>query len=383
MKTETKTKRLWLDVWEIEELEAWFSDMALQGWHLSELRFGRAIFKKGMPQQKKYRCDTFKINELIEKSKLEENLELGWQYIGSWGYLHVFCEGEDSEIQEIYPDSRKKADSLAILKRSVINRALLGTLLVLCYFVFQWQLLQNFLVNHYLDSYFALQLLIAIFICFPILHMYLGVYRISILMKKLRQGKGFNHNSNYKKKVRRRGFFVVCLVIIFSIFIVTSFIGLGRSEQDQAIPDGYVPVVTLSSILEKEGYSDIEYGNDRDRYSENSSILVPKQYELHQSALGWLNGVGPYQPSIWSKRYKVRTEWFAKRFVSSIVEQNTKYHGAYELVDDPQFDELWLKDDEVVSSFIARIRNEVFVVDYYGMESVEVILGHSFWLEEK
>ncbi|MFN7253389.1 MAG: DUF2812 domain-containing protein [Anaerobacillus sp.] len=383
MQTETKTKRLWLDVWEIEELETWFADMALQGWHLSELRFGRAIFKKGKPQQKKYRCDTFKINELIEKSKLEENLDLGWQYIGSWGYLHVFCEGKDPEIQEIYPDSRKHADSLAILKRSVINRALLGTLLVLCYFVFQWQLLQNFLVNNYLDSYFALQLLIATFICFPILHMYLGVYRISILMKKLRQGKGLNHNSNYKKKLKRRKFIVVNFIIIVSIFIVTSFIGLGSSDRYQAIPEDYVPVVTLSTILEKEGYSDIEYRNDRDRYSENSSILVPKQYELHQSAEGWLNGVGPYQPSIWSKRYKVRTEWLAKMFVSSIVEQNTNYHGAYELVNDPQFDELWLKDDEVVSSFIARIRNEVFVVDYYGMESVEVILGHSFWLQEK
>lgn len=383
MKTKTKKRLLILELCYLEELEAWFTDMASKGWHLVELARGKAIFEKSEPRAMKYRCDTFQINALAGQDKLEENSKLGWHYIDSIGYVHVFREKDHTVAEEIYSDPRKHAQSLAILKRSIIIRTLLITLLSI---IMIWVQVNTFLrdpVDSFLSNMGLLTLMVILTFPYLCFHMYMGVLHVYRLIRRLNNGIEFNHNINYKRKLKWIKFRIYAAMSI-GVIILLIFLGnLFQKNDYQAIPEQGLPVIKLSTILENEGYRNVIYDFDTffsDYYVEKSSFLVPRQYELRQSAKVVVIGEPSYKATIWSKRYEVRTKGLAKHFFHSLVEQNSKFHSPYELINDSQFDELWIRDTDGFSSFIARIGHEVFVVDYIGVESVEVILRHSFWL---
>ncbi|QOY35462.1 DUF2812 domain-containing protein [Anaerobacillus isosaccharinicus] len=384
MKTKIKKKRLILEPWHLEELEAWFADMASNGWHLVELSKGKAIFEEGEPRAMKYRCDTFQINALLGQDKLEENSKLGWHYIDSIGYVHVFREKDYTVGEEIYPDSRKHAQSLAILKRSLTIRALLITLLSVIMITLQINTFLGNLVHSFLSNSGLLTLMVIITFTYLSFHMFEGVFHLSRLISRLNNGIEFNHNINYKRKLTWFKLRIyTALSIGVAIMLLISLGDLFQKNDYQAIPEHDLPVIKLSTILENEGYRNVTYNFDTffsDYYLEKSSFFVPRQYELRQSAKVVITGGPSYKPTIWSKRYEVRTNWLARYFFHSLVEQNVKFHGPYELINDPQFDELWIRDTDGFSSFIVRLGHEVFVVEYIGEEPVEVILSHSFWL---
>lgn len=381
MKTKTKKRLLILELCYLEELEAWFTDMSSKGWHLVELAKGKAIFEKDEPSVIKYRCDTFQMNALAGQDKLEENSKLGWHYIDSIDCVHVFREKDHTVAEEIYSDPRKHAQSLVILKRSIIIRALLITLLSIIMISVQVNTLMREPVDSFLSNMGLLTLMVIITFPYLCFHMYMGVFHVYRLIRRLNNGIEFNHNINYKRKlkwIKFRIYFAMSIGVIIMLIILGN---LFQKNDYQAIPEQDLPVIKLSTILENEGYRNVIYDSDNffsDYYVEKSSFLVPRQYELRQAAK--VVGGPSHKPTIWSKRYEVRTNWLARYFFHSLVEQNGKYHGPYEVIEDPQFDELWIRDFEGFSSFIGLIGHEVFVVEFIGEEPVEVILSHSFWL---
>lgn len=368
-------KMLLFDTWNIEELESWFSYMAEQGWHLVEIKRGRAFFEKGKGEKVRYRIDTFQINELKGQNKIHENEHLGWQYVDSIGYIHIFREKEFVEAKEIYTDPLKHAQSLTVLIRSHLLKTVGVTFFTGILLWLQLKMLKNNTVNIFLDNIVLLQIVLFLFLFYIVLKMYHGVFYLSRLSSKLKSGYQFQRNTVTKikfNKLRLKSF----LMITLGVFIpVMGFMDLLFYGSYKPIPEEEISVVKLSDILEGENYEDVRYSqNGGQFYKEGSSFLVPRQYELRQSAEIAKDNL--YKPSIWAERYEVRTESIANAFVFTFVKER-QYHGVYERKSHPNLDELWTIEQDDFTSFIARDGKDVYVVDYWGIEPIDTLLQYS------
>ena len=97
---------MWLfEDWELEQQQAWLSDMARQGWHLHRLK-PLVTFTKGTPAHMRYRCD---VAEADNDEQLALYAAAGWEYVGRRRNTQIYRAPEDASIPEIYTDSSEQA----------------------------------------------------------------------------------------------------------------------------------------------------------------------------------------------------------------------------------------------------------------------------------
>ncbi|MGO4889853.1 DUF2812 domain-containing protein [Anaerobacillus sp. MEB173] len=382
MKNKAKRRIIWLDSWDIEELESWFSHMSLQGWRLVGLSHLFAKFEQCDPEVRNYRCDVFKLFDGEER--IQQYKEAGWEHVGSRHSIYVFREINCESGIEMYTDASEQAESFSTLKESIFMRGILT--LVLSFFLMVLALgklsihpMGNYIHDRFVDSFFLL--VTYLFVSYTMVS---GMIHMSKLMKKLKSGKLLDHNVDYKRKLKRKKWiasFVLFIVTLWVISVFTNFLTI-KEERFSPIPPGELPVVQLSDFMNES-----EYRTDLDDpfnyFKINSSILVPKQYELIQTVevpgVMWEDNSGTYQPAIWSYGYEVRTEWIAKKFVQAIIDQNTSLNQSYDRVLTSRFDELWVsEEDHIMSSFVAREDHHVFLIVYFGMEPIETMIEGAF-----
>lgn len=91
----------------------------------------------------------------------------------------------------------------------------------------------------------------------------------------------------------------------------------------------------------------------------------------------WDDNSGIYSPSISSYGYGVRGEWLAKRFVQDLIKKQTDYEGEFANALNHEFDELWIRQNDSRSAFIAREKNNVYYVVYDGKERIDKIIDQT------
>lgn len=66
MSKKRKICGVWLNEWHLEEHEAWFEDMAKQGWKLEKFGYWIATFVESEPEEISYRVEIANKKEGIE-----------------------------------------------------------------------------------------------------------------------------------------------------------------------------------------------------------------------------------------------------------------------------------------------------------------------------
>lgn len=107
--TETKREFKWFWAWNDEQEEAWLSEMAQQGWHLTKAgAFGTYTFEKGAPKDVVYRLD-FRLRDVDKEEYLQLFVDAGWEHVGEMnGWQYFRTEVAEGETPEIYTDDASK-----------------------------------------------------------------------------------------------------------------------------------------------------------------------------------------------------------------------------------------------------------------------------------
>lgn len=383
MKNNLKRKFIWINVWEIEEHEAWFSDMAQKGWHLVKMNMWTAVFKKGEPEDANFRCDTFKVNHPVGNERIEQYQEAGWEHVASRNQLQVFKEmnGQTKPVD--------RTETIQAFKRNIDIRGIVTIVLTIILFgiligKLQIDPIRNFIEEGFIESLVFIYLYS--YICWMMIQ---GMIHLSKLEKRLQTGEA-SPKVDYKKKLKRKMITGTILQVVILAWVVSVFANLIEvitEERHPKIPSRDLPVVKMSDILNHSNFNrttmnGLSEGNLLNYYTVNSSILVPNQYELHEDieVPGVLeqDGTTTYSPSLRSYRYDVRTAWLAKKFTNELREKNSRYNENYQLVQQSRFDELWISTEGRKSAFIARFENHVFYIVYYGKKPIEGIIEQAY-----
>src|SRR5690349_2106706 len=105
MEKDVKRCRIWIPLWRVDELEAWFSDMAAQGWELKSLEHHRATFERSVMRNSHFFCiiyepykqkkelsydEELNLDKESRKSQKEAIMEAGWQFVAENDNIVVF-----------------------------------------------------------------------------------------------------------------------------------------------------------------------------------------------------------------------------------------------------------------------------------------------------
>lgn len=109
MTNESKRVFKWYWAWADEREEAWLTDMAQQGWHLTEPGvIGVYTFERGAPANIVYRLD-FKTAGKDMDDYLQLFNDAGWEHVGTMGSWQYFrTEAQEGTAPEIYTDNASK-----------------------------------------------------------------------------------------------------------------------------------------------------------------------------------------------------------------------------------------------------------------------------------
>lgn len=380
MNRKRKFKIIWLHEWHIEEQEAWFMDMAKQGWQLENLVLWGAIFVEALPEEIGYRIEITKKNQEIEEERIQLYDDAGWDYVTSRRFVHVFRKRKEKQAVEIHTDPVLQAESIKILKKSMWSNSIAFFLLTI--FIFSLRLI---MFNH-LTSYDLLSNQIITDALFTLFYFYLvyyfisGIIHITSLIKKLQKGIGLQRNHKYKQKIKFGRFSFFLLSVCAIVLIVLGAPKLNPNKMYPKIPAGELPVISLADIenvdLTKVTYENNGMVGKRDNhFVKESSILVPKQFILHQQFFipgeTWNNSKEKYQPAIQSKKYEALTREIAEKLLNLLLEEHDYKSSKFTEHQVAGYDEVWIEENTLSAIIIAREEKNVYVIYYDGNQSIE------------
>jgi hypothetical protein len=105
------TKHKWFWAWEDEKEEAWLTQMAAEGWHLSDFApFGFYTFEAGPARKVIYRLDfQYQSRKQDRADYLQLFADAGWEHVGqmaNWQYFRR--EVKPGEQPELFTDVESK-----------------------------------------------------------------------------------------------------------------------------------------------------------------------------------------------------------------------------------------------------------------------------------
>ncbi len=84
--------------WGEEKEEVFLEDMAMQGWKLVDVGFGKYIFEDADPAEKVYKFDFHSgFDKIDEKEYLQIYEDGGWQFVSKFGGWSYFCRDRSSD----------------------------------------------------------------------------------------------------------------------------------------------------------------------------------------------------------------------------------------------------------------------------------------------
>lgn len=391
MTRKRKVRVAWLNEWQVLEHEAWFEDMARQGWQLENMGYWFTTFTENEPEEINYRIEIANKNDAIESDRIHLYEDAGWDYVTSKNHLYVFREKEVNKGREIHTDPIMQAETMEVLKKSIWRN---GILILLSTFLFGTFFLMNILnmSSYQLLNDGVLNSMFYIIVYVPVsLHWIGGMFRISSLIKKIKRGEAIKHYKAYQGKVNRiriGALLIVALYITFFSFFFYNERTFSQAERYPEIPSEPLPVIQLTEVEDIESNKVAYHTNGIARKRENhffegESIFFPKQYRLRQQFIVpediSSEQTSNYEPSIDSNKYEARTVGLAESLTECLLEeahwQNPEYPEQARI---RGFDEVWVFESSKYVKIIARNGKYVYDIYYYGNQSSRVF--HE-WLE--
>lgn len=315
-------------IYEAPALENWLSAQSEKGLFLRSANGFFAIFSKETPQKTTYHFEAITGMVAIPPQELLESYAaFGWEYVTCIsGLYHVFVNKAETP-EPLHTDPL--VQSLAYKKiEKKVNNSLSITAIMLVYLFFEHLLLEkkdvitlsacietNVLLFFLADILFVILLFFARLL--PCLH-------IRRQMKAMQNGS-FPTPKSGRKRHPHSGYCMVGAVLCLGFmlwfpFSLTQYL----SPEEAAAQQGHTPVITLEEIEGLPPKYPIKHTDESTYfqdylYSEDSSLLAPKQFILRQektptatesktSAYLWMQYVNVVFPALAEPLYQEKIE---------------------------------------------------------------------------
>jgi hypothetical protein len=365
------------DYWRIGEHESWFADMAAEGLHLKKMGIQFAKFKKGEPEETRYRIDVTKDCLTEEQKSLYK--EYGWDFVTTYGKFNIFSSPEALGAPELHTEASEQSYTLKALDKNLYQSVVIMSILMVLFLVMMFSV---FFLNStpflsMVKGQFLQQCLLVVVELYVFYTTIQAFYSIRALKNSLFQGKAIDHHANWRKNrwiSNSMGAFFMILAFITIVLPITTMI----KSESYTLPEGEtnLPIVSLSELesnpdlLRKPGYKndDIDWSN---RLSYDWSPFAPIQYEAEEQGIVtnrmWNDGSGEYAPGIHTQFYKLTFAGMADRLINDLTERFL-YRDAEELqiMRHSDFDNLYIVDSSDMKQIFASRDERVLYIRYHG-----------------
>ncbi len=380
-------KRLMLDdIYAIGRNESWFSAMAKKGLHLR--KFGRIFvhFAKGEAKETKYRIDYLK--GAPSQEQLDVYHDCGWDFVANNGDFYIFSADEKSCSSELHTDAIEQGFSLSELDKRLRTNLIIISIAM---FLFLGMMASIYVLNDepflsMIKGQFVQQILLVIvelYVFYTVIRNFMVVHN---LKKSLLQGQEINHNEDHRKARLLGGILagIYLPIALFTVFI--PFMDIAKSK-DYTLPEANtnLPIIIRLAEIEQNpnlvrqtGYNgnNVDWAN---RISYDWSLLAPLQYEIDEHGIVngemWEDKSGTYSPSITIRYYNLTFGSMAEGLTLDLINRYVwRDNTNMKKVNYPDFDEIYIAEDDIRKQIFAYLNNQVIHVTYYGKAKIEDII---------
>lgn len=278
-------------VLDIEAMQTWLEDMAMDGYLLKDCSKTRHKFHfyKIEPLRTRYRLTP--VSDKIEEWNLRPNEEFasitdafGWEHVCSNYRLHIF-RAYDENVREIHTDASVQAQAIRQLGWRIIKTALTWLVIPLVYFFIIYVFGgANYFWQSVLINSSGSQIIMVYFAMFAMVKSIIELVRLYPLYKRLKHGYAPVNRKEWRKKasVHRAAFRAYPVIMIVLAILVV----MGRSAYRYSVDFKDLPVVGTglpflsvadmaqdSDVLSAERMEDVNYMRNW------SHVLSPINYD--------------------------------------------------------------------------------------------------------
>lgn len=305
-------------VYEGEKLEAWFQDMAQEGWLVTgySVFWGYFVFSQNQPQSLHYRMEVV-VNpqkgwdsdpQRPQEEALALHEALGWQFVLRCGEFYIYKSSE-ALPRELHTDPEIQALTLKMLNRRFFKN-LLSCLLVAAFHIFFGVLGYPFSLALLMGSFFVILLMLVT--AAAVWKLLRAMVHICRQRNTLLRGLQKPENAGWRSGARGYQATQLCSQILIILFFISLFTTAFNRKAEFPLEEfaGTLPFVTLEDLGTAEELERLEKINNG-TYKSWRTALYPAVYEwLDGGVLSTKDGNG--SGGILELQYcEARTPWLA------------------------------------------------------------------------
>ncbi len=382
-------KLLPVNIYDIAEVESYFSMMAEKGLFIKKVGFF-ANFQKDIPQKTVYRLEPVTKTQRTPSSEMIEYYEEeGWIYVCTISHVFRVFRSIVEHPKELHTDPINQSYTFEFLNKK-LKFAYLVSLLAVPWLVgmILFSIVLNphpvlYTVRYGQSSY---MIMMCLFIFYSVSQVITNRKKMNILTKQLQTGASLNHQRHYRRNYAPYVF--NGLIILFSILTIVSSVYGMAADWDKNLVDytGHVPTIRLSSI-ESDVNFEIEHsfgersGKDFGGYiSYDFTNLGNKSYEVSEIGIVkdkmWHDGSGVYSPSISTAFYEIKFNFLSNKLMEELIDDALELYRyrpyLYQEILETDFDQAIIIKSEETQMFFGRIDGKVVYIRYYGYEDLNL-----------
>lgn len=387
-------KLLPVNIYDIAEVESYFSMMAEKGLFIKKIGFF-AYFEKDSPKKTLYRLEPVTKTEHTPNKMIEYYEEEGWIYVCTISHVFRVFRNIKENPKELHTDPINQSYTFEFLNKKLKFANLVSL------FAVPWligMILFSIVLNPHPVLYAvrygqsSYMIMMCLFILYSVCQVITNKKKMNILTKQLQSGVSLRHKRHYRANYAPYVF--NGLIILFSIVTIGSTIYGMVAHWDQNLTDytGDVPSIRLTTI-EKDRSFEIDH-NISERSGKDTGGFISykwtdfwaKSYEVSERGTvkdkTWNDASGVYSPSVSTEFYEINFKFLSNRLMEDLIDDALELYRyrtyMYQEILETDFDQAVIIKSEESQMFFGRTGGRVVYVWYYGYEDLSLFQDEIF-----
>ncbi|MBQ8831541.1 MAG: DUF2812 domain-containing protein [Oscillospiraceae bacterium] len=323
---------------DVEGIESWLSDMALEGYFLEKdgFKVGFAVFEKREPVNLRYRLTVVGNGTRSaadeDRPEWEERIyykEHGWDYRATYSGFHIYCTA-DPDAAELHTEPAVQALTFKRLRKQffglLIYRIILALLpLYIC-------------CVSMLSTMLRMRSWVVILFLACVIWMIADTVREALILRRVHQklkiGIELERDRDWRKNSRKytaKEIITTIAAIFLLVGMVLYHVSYKPDRNMQPIEEfeGDIPFATVADFAPNGRYSNDSWGNSNE-FKRWSDIIAPVCIVWDEGARVYFDDGGEYGCWLQVEYYEMAAPWLARALVRE--EKRLNLHG-YEFFD--------------------------------------------------
>ncbi|MDH8679306.1 DUF2812 domain-containing protein [Fusibacter bizertensis] len=388
-------KLLPVNIYDIAEVESYFSMMAEKGLFIKKVGFF-AHFQKDSPQKTVYRLEPVtKTQRAPSDEMIAYYEEEGWIYVCTISHAFRVFRSIIENPKELHTDPITQSYTFELLNKKLkfaYLASIIAAIWIIGMILFSIVLTPNPVLYavKYGQTSFMVMICLAMF--YSLSQIISSRNKINKLTKQLQSGVSLRHKRHYHTNYIPYAF--NGLIMLFSLVTIFSSIYGMAADWDQNLMDysGQVPAIRLTSIETSDKF-EIEHsiaersGKDFGGFISYSwSGIGTEIYEVSERGSvkdkKWNDDSGIYSPSISTEFYEIKFKFLSSRLMEDLIDDELEFYRyrpyEYHEILETDFDQAVIIKSEESQMFFGRIGGKVIYVRYYGYKDLSLFQADIF-----